>query len=467
MKLIYLGILLCVILSCFAAAQARPISNTLTVSPTLATAAPPCKSTEQLNREMEACKSQGMAYTTYVGQDSCKGVACVKDTDTCPSDAEVMRMSANCPENYGLTTDQNGCKIRYCLRPCPDEDELDRLVANCPNNYVTTTDQHGCKIRQCRTTTTCPTAEEAMKRVANCPNAYSWTTDQQGCKVPYCTTTSTCPTEEEAMKKVANCPDAYSWTTDQQGCKVPYCTPTTMCPSDVEEQIKKCKAAQLDYEVYGDQNGCKQVRCRERERVTCEKYVSNGCVIFSCNDGYVLNLCDYCQPTCRVYTDNNGCTVKDCGNGQTSRACPEAAGSVAPVPQVTTATQIVTEAPTTATAPAQPQESTLAAFLKCIEDKTKEGASIDDDPTWAQCRTEHRLSGEPEAMAARLQKCIIIEKEGAAEIDDEVTWAKCKKQYITGEGATGLSPQPDAPGVSTEGSAAPKGFMAWLKGIFK
>jgi hypothetical protein len=174
-----------------------------------------------------------------------------------------------------------------------------------------------------------------------------------GCKSIKCTVgeTHTCPADEEVERKIANCPDSYATTTDGYGCTYKYCyqQPTTTCPA-VEEQIRKCKAAQLDYETYADDSGCKQVRCRNNEKVECKKYLENGCVIISCNDGYILNLCNYCgQQTCKVYTDDSGCTVKDCGDGQESRACPATAGG-----EVPTAVQTIAVAPTQ-TAQQEPQ----------------------------------------------------------------------------------------------------------------
>jgi hypothetical protein len=449
MRIVYIALLMCLVLSTFASALAQggSTSATFVAAPTVqtttttTTAVSPCRTSDQLNSDIRACQGKGLDYITYEDQSRCKAVSCVEgSTTTCPAEAEVERTVANCPNSYAWTTDQQGCKIKYCM-----------------------------------STTTCPTDEELARRVANCPDAYAWTTDQQGCKVNYCKPTIACPNEEGAMRNVANCPNAYSWTTDQNGCKMPYCTPTAICPDNVEEQMKKCKAAQLDYEVYGDANGCKQVRCRNDDKVECKKYVQNGCVIISCNDGYILNLCDYCQPTCKVYTDNFGCTVKDCGNGQESIACPTTSGGVAPPTQVTTATQITTEAPkpvpTTATAPTQTEpgkpKGTASDVAGCVLMESEKYNKIDDEVTWNKCKVKYSINAEEEGKVARVMKCIIEEKKGGAEIDDEITWGKCKGQYLAGE--TGLSPQPDAPGMAAEGSAKapPAGFWGWLKGIFK
>jgi hypothetical protein len=168
-----------------------------------------------------------------------------------------------------------------------------------------------------------------------------------------------------------------------------------------------------------------------------------------------------------VYTDNYGCTVKDCGTGQESKACPTTAGGVAPPPQVTTATQITTAAPTTTQEPQTPK-GTAADVAGCVLSEGENYNKIDDEVTWNKCKMQYRITTEAEGMVARMMKCIIETKRGAAEIDDDVTWSKCKGQYLAGE-ETGLSPQPDAPGSAAEGGAKapPAGFWGWLKGLFK
>jgi len=215
--------------------------------------------------------------------------------------------------------------------------------------------------------------------------------------------------------------NVMSYVTDagSDGCKFVKCTPketptaapttttapttTSNCP-DVEVQINRCKEAGMEYDIYPNEKGCKEAKCKQVAQPTqvaqsppnppsteCKKYTENGCVVFSCNDGYMVNLCNYCG---------------------TNAATPTA---VAAPPTVARHTTVVEE------------------------------AGINPQPEPPKSADERvMLNPQPEPPAPTVLKSKPVNAE---------------EKPSDGTELVRLNPQPEPP--------APAGFWGWFKGIFK
>jgi len=437
-KALYL-ILLCLIL---APAAMAAIYQTTTVATTAV--ANVCYTTDQLNTQIRDCEAKGMTYSTYY-TGNCKYVKCYEQT------------------------------------PCPTGSELEADIKDCEAKGMTysTTIRADCKYIQCeeKPTTTCPTEEELQKRIANCPDDFQTYMDDNGCKIKYCKPTVACPTSAEYDKMIAQCPETYRKYEDNNGCTQIAC-PTTTCPS-IDEAARKCKAANLEYDTYADDSGCKRVTCRNNEKVECKKYVLNGCVIISCIDGWTFNSCEFCGNTgeCKSYTDADGCAVRECTDGTSTKACPVTATAPTSGGQATAVAPSVAEPAEAVGINPQPEPPKTIDVANCVKDLVDKGNKIDDEVTWSKCKKQYKLTNAETAAVDDMKNCA----KDSTEIDDEVTWSKCKdanipttettddaltpggvKAHASGQEVQ-LNPQPEPP--------APSGFFgkigAWFSGWFK
>lgn len=166
-------ILACLILAIAPFAEglstAPTTAKTLTVAAnTQTTTSSACRTTEELNSDITACKKSGMSYVVEVGSDGCKFVKCaaltttsetptMKKTSECPNSAELEKMIGACPNEYKKYTDTFGCTQIACptttstdTADCPD---IDSSITKCKEagmDYDTYADNAGCKQVKCR-----------------------------------------------------------------------------------------------------------------------------------------------------------------------------------------------------------------------------------------------------------------------------------------------------------------------------
>ena len=67
-----------------------------------------CKSEEELNKDILACKESGLSYETFVGEDGCKFVKCV----VLPQPTVAQPGTSNCPSDDQLNKDIASCKAK-------------------------------------------------------------------------------------------------------------------------------------------------------------------------------------------------------------------------------------------------------------------------------------------------------------------------------------------------------------------
>jgi hypothetical protein len=264
-------------------------------------------------------------------------------------------------------------------------------------------------------------------------------------KVKPMTTQTLCKEEAELWNDMEACKRQgmdYEVYVDQNRCKQVRCTErqqTRDCPSEkeLENNILACKRKNLDYEYYADNYGCRQVKCKEMQtdcptkeqldaRVRkCKEaglepyYYTNdmGCRMVDCKEKPQESV------TCRKTMEGN-CVLIRCEDGYVFNSC-----TFCPTKMPVQKEEKIPEKETAPVKKLQPIKlepgRVVSTVRKCLNEMKDERTQIDDEVVWNRCRNKY----ETAMYDFDAVRACIEDNKGDAAIDDEVVWNTCKTLY--------------------------------------